>query len=106
VSDETKPPERTVCYTASNTYFLVGLKIYDPAYTLDSIVEGLNAGLLRLENATAGDARVLVRDPAHSDGRAVAGGLVDTDHQDVECWDFRAEEFLTFGPSNDADARH
>jgi hypothetical protein len=109
VNESTSQPERTLVYEASNTYFLVGLKIHDPAYTLDSMAAGLKAGLLRLENAAGGEASVLVFDAARPEGRAIASGLVDTDHQDVRCRDFWVEELLGSDPDGDAgncDARH
>jgi len=93
-------------YEATNTYFLVGLEIRDPAHSLESIAAALNAGLLWLENATAGDAAVMARDPACPEGRVVATGLVDTDHQDVECRSFRVEELLSFDSAGDVDVQY
>jgi hypothetical protein len=84
VTRKNQSPERTIVYEATNTYVLVGLEIRDPAHSLESIAATPNAGLLWLENATAGDAAVMAPDPACPEGRVVATGLVDTDHQDVE----------------------
>jgi hypothetical protein len=87
-------------YEAKDTLHL-DLEIFDPAYTLDSIVSGLNAGDLWVENATAGDATVRVPDPADPDGRAGAGGWVDSNFEDVETRNHRAEECFSAGGAGD-----